>query len=319
MNKRNFFMFSLVGIFSGGFASAQPASDTPIRIVVPLGPGTPSDASTRIIAAGLGELLKRPVVVDNKPGANGLIAVQELLKSKPDGTTLMLGGVSPVAINMALMKNPGYDSRRDFTPIGGIYRAFQVYLVNASLPVNTLQELITYAKKNPEKITAAHYSALTKIQVMALNNVADINTLPVPYKTTSTTYTDLASGIINFSIADFATAMSLVSTVKIKPLAITLPERSPLAPNLPAATETLKGFAFPAWSGLIGPAGMSPDTVAKLNTALNTVLDKKEIIKQLSDGAVSPWATSSDAFGKYIDSEVSRWTQLAQSAGVQPE
>lgn len=319
MNKRNFFMFSLIGLLSAGAALAQPAGDSPIRIIVPLGSGTPSDAASRIVANGLTELLKRPVIVDNKPGAEGRIAVQELLKSKPDGTTLMLGGVSPVAINMAIMKSPGYDSRRDFTAIGGIYRAFQVYMVNSALPVNTMSEFIAYAKRNPGKVSAAHYSALTKIQVTALNNVADIDTLLVPYKTTSSTYTDLASGVVNFSIADFATAMSLVSSGKVKPLAITLPERSPLAPNLPTSAETLKGFSFPAWSGLIGPKGMAPETVAKLNTALNTVLTNKDVIKKLADGAISPWTTTPDAFDKYIDSEVTRWTQLARSAGIQPE
>ncbi|MEY4139640.1 MAG: hypothetical protein RLZZ371_1822, partial [Pseudomonadota bacterium] len=267
MNKR-IFLSSLIGLLSAGAALAQPAGDAPIRIIVPLGSGTPSDSASRIVANGLSELLKRPVIVDNKPGAEGRIAVQELLKSKPDGTTLMLGGVSPVAINMALMKNPGYDSRRDFTAIGGIYRAFQVYMVNSALPVNTMSEFIAYAKRNPGKLSAAHYSALTKIQVTALNNVAEIDTLLVPYKTTSSTYTDLASGVVNFSIADYSTAMSLVSTGKVKPLAITLPERSPLSPNLPTSAETLKGFSFPAWSGLIGPAHMAPETVAKLNAAL---------------------------------------------------
>jgi tripartite-type tricarboxylate transporter receptor subunit TctC len=318
MNKRSFIL--MAALCAAATASlAQGASDQPIRIIVPLGPGTPSDSATRIVATGMSEILKRTVIVDNKPGANGVLAVQELMHAKPDGSTLMLGGVSPMAINVAMIKNLPYDPRRDFTPIGGIYNAFQAYLVNPAVPVKTLPEFIAYAKKSPGKVTAGYYSALTQIQFAAMKSLADINILMIPYKTTSNAYTDLGGGIIDATIADMAMARTLVKAGKAKALAISLNERSSLDPNLPAASETIPGFAFPAWSGLVGPAGMPKDVVAKLNAALNTVLHQKESVAKLMEGAAQPWPTTPEEFAVHIDKEVARWTKLARDAGIQPE
>jgi tripartite-type tricarboxylate transporter receptor subunit TctC len=318
VNKRSFVV--MAALFAAATGSlAQGAGDQTIRIIVPLGPGTPSDSATRIVASGMSEILKRTIFVDNKPGASGVLAVQELMRAKPDGSTLMLGGVSPMAINVAMIRNLPYDPRRDFTPIGGIYNAFQAYLVNPNLPVKTLPEFIAYAKKSPGKVTAGYYSALTQIQFAAMKSLADIDILMVPYKTTSNAYTDLGGGVIDATIADMAMARTLVKAGKAKALAISLNERSALEPSLPAASETIPGFAFPAWSGLVGPAGMPRDVVAKLNAALNTVLRQKEPVARLMEGAAQPWPTTPEEFATHIDKEVARWTRLARDAGIQPE
>ena len=297
----------------------QVMGDQPIRIIIPLGPGTPSDTVTRIVATAMSEELKRPIIIDNKPGANGVLAVQELLRSKPDGNTLMLGGISPVALNVAVVKNLPYDPRRDFTPIGGMYNAFQAYIVSNTFPVKSFPEFLEHAKKNPSKVTVGHYSALTKIQFAALEKLANVSFLQVPYKATTGTYTDVMGGTIDASIADVATALTLAKGGKLKALAITLPERSPLAPDLPAAAETVPGLAFPAWSGLIGPAGMPRDVVVRLNSALNAALLRKDTISRMEEGKAQPWSTSPAEFAGHIDKEILRWTKLARDAGVQPE
>jgi tripartite-type tricarboxylate transporter receptor subunit TctC len=296
----------------------QGTSD-PIRIIIPLSPGTPSDFVTRIVATAMGEQLKRPIIIDNKPGANGALAAQELVRSKPDGNTLMLGGISPLALNVAVIKNLPYDPRRDFTPIGGIYNAFQAYVVSNQLPVKTFPELIAHAKKNPGKVSVAHYSALTKIQFAALSKLADISLLDVPYKNTTTAYTDVMSGTVDVSICDAATALNLVKTGKLKAVAISLPERSPLAPGLPAAAETVPGLSVPAWSGLVGPAGMPRDLVVRLNAALNASLRHKDTISRMAEGLAQPWATTPEEFASHIDKEIRRWIKLAQDAGIKPE
>jgi len=290
-----------------------------IRIIIPLSPGTPSDSVTRIVAAAMSEQLKRPIVIDNKPGANGVLAAQELMRAKPDGNTLMLGGVSPLALNVAVVKNLPYDPRRDFTPIGGMYNAFQAYIVSNTLPVKTFPEFVAYAKKNPSKVTVGHYSALTKIQFAALSKMADVDMLPVPYKSTTTAYTDVMAGTIDASICDVATAMTLAKSGKLRALAITLPARSKLAPDLPTAAETVPGLSFPAWSGLIGPAGMSKDLVAKLNAVLNASLRQTETLSKMAEGAAQPWPTTPEEFASHVDKEIVRWTKLAQEAGIQPE
>ena len=291
----------------------------PLRIIIPLSPGTPSDFVTRIVATAMGEQLKRPIVVDNRPGANGVLAVQELMRAKPDGNTLMLAGISPMALNVAVLKNLPYDPRRSFTPVGGMYNAFQAYIVSNTLPVKTFPEFIAHAKKNPSKVSVGHYSALTKIQFAALAKMANITLLPIPYKSTTTAYTDVAAGTVDASICDVATAMSLVKGGKLKAVAITLPERSDFAPDIPPAADTVPGLAFPAWSGLVGPAGMPKDVVAKLNAALNASLRNKDTISKMAEQAAQTWATTPEEFASHVDKEIVRWTKLAQEAGIQPE
>lgn len=317
MNKR--MLLKAVALCLAATSSFGQGTSEPIRIIIPLSPGTPSDFVTRIVATAMSEQLKRPIIIDNKPGANGVLAAQELIRSKPDGNTLMLGGVSPLALNVAVIKNLPYNPRRDFTPIGGIYNAFQAYIVSNQLPVKTLPELIAHAKKNPGKVSVAHYSALTKIQFAALSKLADISLLDVPYKSTTTAYTDVMSGTVDVSICDIATALNLVKTGKLKAVAISLPERSPLAPGLAPAAETVPGLAVPAWSGLVGPPGMPKELVAKLNAALNTSLRQKDTIAKLAEGLAQPWATTPEEFAAHIDKEIRRWTKLAQDAGIQPE
>jgi tripartite-type tricarboxylate transporter receptor subunit TctC len=317
LNKRT--LLKAAALFLVATQSFGQGTGEAIRIIIPLSPGTPSDFVTRIVATAMSEQLKRPIVIDNRPGANGVIATQELLRSKPDGNTLMLGGISPLALNVAVVKNLPYDPRRDITPIGGIYNAFQAYIVSNTLPVKTFPEFVAYAKKNPGKVTVGHYSALTKIQLAALSRLADVNLLLVPYKSTTTAVTDVIGGTIDASLIDVATAMTLAKGGKLKALAITLPERSALAPDLPPAADTVPGLAVPAWSGLVGPPGMQKDVVLKLNTALNASLRQKETISKMVEGAAEPWATTPEEFASHIDKEIVRWTKLAQEADIQPE
>lgn len=317
MSKRNFLLAGALALLAP-LTMAQ-TSEPPIRIIIPLGPGTPSDFLTRIAATAMGEELKRSIVIDNKPGANGLIAVQELMKAKPDGNTLMLGGISPMALNVAVVKNLPYDPRKDFTPIGGIYNAFQGYVVSSNLPAKTFPEFIAYAKKNPGKVSVGHYSALTMIQFAAISKIADVKLLMVPYKTNAMATNDVMGGTIDATIFDIATAQSMAKSGKVKVLAITLAERSPIAEGIPTAAETVPGVAFPAWSGLVGPAGMPRDVVQKLNTALVNALRRKDVIAKIAESSGQTWPTTSAEFAAHIDKEITRWVKLANDAGIQPE
>ncbi len=317
MSKRHFLAAAALSLLAP-MAMAQPA-DATIRIVIPLGPGTPSDFATRIVATALSEELKRPIVIENKPGANGLVAVQDVLKSKPDGTTLMLGGISPMALNVAVVKNLPYDPRKDFTHIGGIYNAFQGYVVNSSVPARTFAEFIAHARRNPGKVSVGHYSALTMIQFAAINKLADTNFLMVPYKSNTMASTDVMGGTIDATIFDIATALAMAKGGKVKVLAITLPERNAMAQDIPPAAESVPGVAFPAWSGLVGPAGMPRDVVNRLNAALNNVLKRRDVVAKLNESSVQVWSTTPAEFTTHVEKEVARWTKLASEAGIQPE
>lgn len=316
MSKRNLLLAGVLALLAP-LAMAQ--ADAPIRIIIPLAPGTPSDFATRIVATAMSEELKRAIVIENKPGANGLVAVQEVIKSKPDGNTLMLGGISPMALNVAVVKSLPYDPRKDFTPIGGIYNAFQGYVVSNSVPVNTFPEFIAYAKKNPGKVSVGHYSALTQIQFAAINKIADTKFLMVPYKSNTMTSSDVMGGTISATIFDVATAQSMAKGGKVKVMAITLAERSPLAPGIPTASESVPGVAFPAWSGLVGPPAMPRDVVQKLNAALNASLARKDVVARLAESSIQTWPTSPAEFATHIDKEITRWVKLASDAGIQPE
>ena len=165
---------------------AQSTSGRPIRIIVPLSVATPTDSITRLIAPSLSTILGQPIIVENKPGANSLIAVQELMRAAPDGYTLMMSSVSALAMNMALLKNPGYDSLRDFTPIAGAYSANHAWLVKTNFPARTIPELIAHLKKNPGKVSVGHSSALQQLQLAAFDKMAGTELLMVPYKSTAT-------------------------------------------------------------------------------------------------------------------------------------
>jgi len=316
LKKRTFLSAAaLAAVAPAAFAQ----SDTPLRIVVPLGPGSPTDFVTRIVGQGMSEEMKRPVIIDNKPGANGFIAVQDLMRAKPDGNTLMLGGISPVALNVAVLKSLPYDPRKDFTYIGGIYKAFQGLLVSSNLPVNSFPEFIAHAKRNPGKVTVAHYTALTKIQFAAMSKLADVKFLEVPYKAQAPAATDVLGGTVDATICDISSAHQYAKGGKAKVLAHSLGERSPLSQGTPPASETIPGLAFPAWSGIIGPAGMPRDVVARLNTALNAALNRKDIVAKLADSAIQAWPTTPEELAAHADREIVRWVQLARDSGIQPE
>lgn len=298
--------------------AAYSQSSTPIRILVPLGPGTPSDAVTRLLAPSLSKILGQPVIVDNKPGANGIVAVQELMRSKPDGTTLLMGSVSPLAINMALVKNLPYDPRRDLTPIGGAYNAAQAWVVRTASPIKSMAELVAAAKQ-PGKVSAGHYSALTQIQMSAFNKMTGAEMLLVPYKSTATTYTDVIGGTVDVTIMDMSTAATQIKGGTVRALGLSTIKRHPLTPDVPPVADTIADFDFASWSAFVGPAGIPRDVVARINAALVQTLKQKDIEAKLIEAGLIPWSSTPEELSARIGTEVTKWTRLARQANIQPE
>jgi tripartite-type tricarboxylate transporter receptor subunit TctC len=298
---------------------AQPGGGRTIRIISPLGPGTPSDSAARILAPSLGSYLGQPVIVDNKPGANGVIAMQELIRSTPDGLTLLLGSISPLAINVALIKNLPYDPRRDLTPIGGAYLGSQAWVVKNSFPARNFPEFIAYARRNPGKVRAGHYSSLTQIQFSDFNSkIADGNLLLVPYKATSTAYTDFLGDTLDVVIMDLATALAQSRANPLHILGVTTPRRSPLAKDWPTLSETIPNFDFSTWTALVGPAGMNRETTERISAALMKSLQQQEVIRKFADAGVTPWTRSPEELKTSITTEVSKWVQLARESKIEP-
>ncbi|MCC2674906.1 MAG: tripartite tricarboxylate transporter substrate binding protein [Ramlibacter sp.] len=298
---------------------AQPAAARPIRLIVPAGAGNGTDIITRMFAPKLGAILGQPVIVENRAGANGLIGVQEVMRAAPDGNTLLVGSVSSLAINMAMMKNPPYDPRRDLTPIAGAYVANHVWVVRPSFPGRSFDEFIAHAKKNPGKVSVGSASTLVKIQLAALEQMANIELLTVPYKAVGATTTDVLGGTLDMTLLETGSSLPYVKAGKLRPLAVSSPKRNPTLPDCPAVAESIPGFDFSSWSAMVGPAGMAPEMVAKLNAAMAQVQKHPEFISKLDQGGMVPMVFAPEALKSYIDAEVKKWSQVVRDAKIEQE
>ncbi len=303
----------------GTSAFAQSGSGKPLRLVLPLSTGTLTDTVCRMIAPKLSAILNQPVVVDNKPGGNGLIGVQEVLRAAPDGNTLLAASVSSLAINMALLKNPPYDSRRDFTPIAGAYVANHVWMVKPSFPARTFPEFIAYAKKNPGKISAGHFSTLVKIQYAAIEKMAGIELLQVPYKAIGPALTDLMGGTLDLCLTDTSGAVPYAKAGTLRILGISAPTRNPLVPDWPCVAEFVPGFDFTSWTAMVGPLGMQRDVVNRLNAAITQALKQPDISEKLIQAGTTPMIYSPEELKSFIDTEVTKWTRVVREAKLEQE
>lgn len=300
-------------------AAAQTTTGRPVRIVVPLPAGTATDMAARVLGHQLTAILKQPFIIDNKPGGNGTIGVMDMVRSAPDGHTLLLGSNSPLATNMALMKNVPYDPRRDFSPINGFGQTMHVLMVKPSSPIRTMPEFIAYARQRPGKVSVGSTTSSTQLQIATMSKLGAMDLLTVPYKGIPATITDVIGGTLDATLVDLANAMTHAKAGSLRPIAVTSVKRNPLAPDWPAVAETLPGFDFPSWVGLVGPAGMPKDAVDRLNAAVTQALRHPELGEKLAGIGMTPMVMTPEQFKAYIASEIVRWVQLAKEADIQPE
>lgn len=319
MQRRSLFKLLASLALPGTSAYAQSTSGKTIRIVVPLSVGTGTDTVTRLIAPKLSAILGQPIIVENKVGGNGLIGVQDVLRAAPDGTTLLMGSVSSLAINTAMMKNPPYDPRRDFTAIAGAYTANHVWLVRPNFPARTFGEFIAYMQKNPGKVNIGQASTLVKIQLAALQKMAGVEFVEVPYKTLGPTITDVISGTLDMTLIDTGAALTQVKSGQLRALAVSSPKRNPFAPDWPAVSETVPGFDFTSWTALVGPAGMPRDVVSKINAAMVQVIKQPDMLQRLEQIANVPMILTPDELKSFMDAEVAKWTRVVKEAKIEQE
>ncbi len=308
-----------------GLLAALPASSVlaqsgrPIRMVVPLPAGTATDLAARVLAQNMSTILGETIVVDNKPGGNGTIGVMDMMRAPADGRTLVLGSNSPLAANMALVKGMAYDPRRDFMPIAGFGETMHVLMVKPTYPARTMAEFIAVAKQKPGKVSVGSSTSGVQVQIATLEKLAGVELLTVPYKGIPAAITDVIGGNLDATMVDLANAMNHGKANNLRAIAVTSIKRNPLVPDWPAISETLPGFDFPSWVGLVGPAGMPRDLAVKMNAAVRQAVQKPEIVEKLATIGFAPMRLSNDEFKTYIDNEVNKWIRLAREANVQPE
>ena len=303
-------------------AFGQTYPTKPIRLVVPFPPGGAVDFYARVVQQPLSEMLGQPVVIENKSGASGMVGAEAVAKAAPDGYTLLLGNIASLAINVGIYAKMPYDPLKDFTPIIRTVDVNYVLVVHPSLPVKTVPELIAYAKANPGKLSygSAGSGSLPHLGTELFKAQTGTDMVHVPYKGGGPMVTDLLGGNVQLVIADQANLMPHVATGKLRALAVATPKRSPNAPDLPTIAETgLVGYDATAWQGLVGPAGMPPDVVKRLNDAFNQVMAMPAIREKLTGGGLDPVGGTPEQFGRFIGTEIGKWSKIAKDVGAKAE
>jgi tripartite-type tricarboxylate transporter receptor subunit TctC len=302
-----------------GEASAQAYPAQPIKIVLPFAAGSPTDAMLRVIVAPLAKRLGQSVIVDNKPGATGLIGTEFASKAAPDGYTLLFGTNTTQVANRYFFKNLPYDGEKDFAPVAIVGGVPHVLVVNPSLPVNSVPELIAYARANPGKISFPYANSTTRITGSTFRVMTQTKLVEVPYKAYGQAVTDLLGGQTQMMFIDFTTGLSHIRAGKLKALGVT-PDRSAKLPGVPAMKEVLPGFEIGNWNGLFAPAGTPKEIVERLNREMAAVLAMPDVQKQIdATGYELLRQMTPTEFGKYIAAESVHWGKLAKSAGIDPE
>lgn len=304
-------------------ASAQTWPSRPIRLIVPTGPGAATDIMARLLADAVSRSLGQSLVVENMPGASGILAHQAVARAAPDGYTILFTNTSGMAINLISFKQLPYDPTRDFTAVAMVCsQGPQMLSVNAELPIRTLPELMAYARANRGKLSMAYDTTAGAAAYAAklFNKRADLDLVEVSYRSAAQMTQDVASGVNQVMMSSVAAAQSMVDAGKVRRVAITSTTRFLGLPDLPAINETLPGVVVDGFFAVVAPAGTPPDIVARLNREIGEYLKGSEIQQRLiSFGLATEGAGTPDSTAQFIREEQGHWRAVAKELNVQPQ
>lgn len=301
-------------------ASAQvPYPSRNITLVLPFAAGSGTDTTTRIISRELGTALGVGIVIENKPGANGSLAASYVARSAPDGYTLMVSTNTPHSANPYLMKNMTYDPIKDFTPIARTGDLPFMLVINPEIPANSVAELIALAKKEPGKYSYASGSSAAIVSGATFANLAGLDLLHVPYKSSPPALTDLIAGRVSMMFIDVPTGLPHVNAKALKALAVTTKQRSALLPHLPTMDDTVKGFDITSWQGYFGPANLPKDIVTRLNAEIRKVVERPDIKSQLAERGMEAFSGTPEEFDAFLKEQLVVWEKLIKGAGIEKQ
>lgn len=298
---------------------AQGFPSRPVKLVVPFPAGSATDMAARLMAQQLQSAMGQSFVVENKPGAGGSIAAMEVIRSAPDGHTLLFSSNSAAASNVALLKSMPYDPLKDFSPVAGIGENMLVLMVKADHPARTAQELVAHVAQRPGKVSAGYGSSSSQVSIAVFNRIGKVDAQMVPYKGIPLAVNDVLGGVVDFTFVDLGNAIAQSRGGRMRALGITAPKRSPLVADWPALAETLPGFDITAWFAVLGPAGMPREVVDKLHGAITQVLRSAEAREKLAGIGIQPMALNPSELRAFMASEVSKWIRLVRESNIQPE
>jgi len=302
-------------------AQAQPYPSQPVKLIVPWPPGGGVDTSARIISAPLGQRLGQTIVIENRPGAGGNIGTEIAARAKPDGYTLLMGSISPNAINVHLYSRLGFDPVKDFAPIGFVTSVPNILVVPANSPHASARELIGYAKANPAKLNYGSGGVGSSQHLAAAMLIAatGIQIVHVPYKGTAPAEQDLIGGFVSMML-DTTACLPFVAGGRMKALAVASKARNPALPNVPTFEEIgVTGVYSSSWYGLLAPAGTPKEAIERVNAELNAVLKSPETRKRLADFGGEQGGGTPEEFGRFMASETARYADIVKASGARVE
>ncbi|MBI4207905.1 MAG: tripartite tricarboxylate transporter substrate binding protein [Betaproteobacteria bacterium] len=301
---------------------AQSYPTKPVRIVAPFPPGGTSDTIARILGQKLTEAWKQQTIIDNRAGVAGSLGSAVAAKSPADGYTLLVGNVGPVAINHNVYKNVGYDPLKDFAPITLAVTAPQIVVVHPSVPAKTFTEFTALVKKHKGKINygSSGPGSISHLSAELYKQMTNSDMLHVPFKGSALITTALLSGEVDVVFSDMAVVLPHVQAGKLRALAVTGPEPTPLVPGVPTvAASGVQGFAMTSWWGVLAPAGIPQPIVTRLNTELGRILKTEDVKKRFATLGVDAATSTPEEFSSLIRSEIAKYAKLLKAVGIQPQ
>jgi tripartite-type tricarboxylate transporter receptor subunit TctC len=310
---------ALAAASMGAANAAEPYPTKPVRLIVATGPGGGDDFTSRLLAPKLAEILGQQFVVENRPGAGGMIGQTFVAKSAPDGYTLLLAGGSMAGARY-VNANVSYDLMRDFTPISLIETSPFVLVVNAALPARNVSEFMALARSRPGKMSFGTLGAgqIPYWSAVLFHSMADVQAVEVPYKTPAEALTDVITGRIEYFFSPVVGAVT--NREKLRSLGVTTRERSEMLPDVPTIAEAgIAGYEMPAWRSIMGPAGMRPEVVQILNKAIAKALEAPDLRERFKNAGSTPLASSPEELRKRYEDWMAIFGKIAKDARIQPQ
>ena len=312
-----FFIFLLV-LFSG-IAEAQYPSK-PVRVVIHFPAGGSTDLVARVLSQALSESMGQPFVVENRTGADGAIAASVVMQSPPDGHTLFIATNTAMLQVPLLQKKPPYDPLTAFTPVSLVGRYTFLLVVTPSLGVNSFNEFVAYARRNPGKINFSTYSGASQLAYAQIVKNAGVDMLRVPYKGEAPSVTDILGGTIHAVFATPTSSLSHIQSGRLKALAVTLPQRWPLLPQVPTTVEAgMPPINVEFFAAMFGPAGMPPEIAARLSMELSAIIARPQIREQIDKQGFALASSTPGELRGFIKTQLGAWAQGFKEAGINPE
>jgi tripartite-type tricarboxylate transporter receptor subunit TctC len=313
-----FVVVLLLGCIAAAHAQTYPSR--PIRYIVPQAPGGSSDTLARIVTQRVSDGLGQQLVVDNRPGATGIIGAEVVARANPDGYTLLQVATSH-ATNPAMLAKLPYDTARDFAPVSLLSQQPNIWLAHPSVPVRNIKELIAYAKARPREVNFAS-SGTGGSQHLAgelLKSMTGIEMTHIPYKGSPPALVDVLAGRVPLMSSTMPPALPHIKSGKVRAIAVTSAKRSPVVPEVPTVAESgVPGYEAIAWQGLVAPAGTPNAVISRINAEFVKALKQPDIAAKLNDQGFETVASTPEWFTQYIKSEITKWSKVIKAAGIKP-